>query len=81
MLFVIVSTALFFALLTFCALRVRINAPPHRAISRCAFAVCALWLCRLTLGAGVGVNALTILTAGALGVPGVALLQVIARMR
>ena len=73
-------TLLFFAALAFFCLRVRVHSPFHRALTR---GVCALWaliFCSLIPGIGIGVNALNTVIVGALGLPGLGLLAVLAGM-
>ena len=72
---------IFFAGLAFVCRNVRVGSRFHRGLSR---GVCALWallLFSLVPGVRVGVNALSVLCVGWLGLPGWGLLQVIAMMR
>ncbi|MBQ9301392.1 MAG: hypothetical protein IJ214_12875 [Clostridia bacterium] len=72
-------TALF--LLAAVCLRVRVGSRFHRGITRGVYAVWALMLLSLIPGFRAGVNTLTVACAGALGLPGIGLMQVIALMR
>ena len=60
--------------------RVRIGSPTHRALRRGAAALGLLAVCSLIPGFRVGINALSVACVGALGLPGLGLLQVIALM-
>ena len=69
--------AAFFAMLTLIALRVRVGSRFYRGMRR---AVCAAALAVSGLISPVGVNLLNLLCVSALGLPGLGLLHVIARM-
>lgn len=78
--FSILLILFFFAVLAFICVRVRIGSRFHRGLTR---AVCAIWaLAAFSLipGTGVGLNALNVACVSALGLPGLGLLAVLARM-
>ena len=76
----ILVAAAVFSLLALVCMRVRVGSRFHRGLTRGVCAVWALMLLSLIPGFRVGVNALTVLCAGALGLPGVGLLQAVAMM-
>ena len=73
-------TLIFFLLLAVICIRVRVGSPFHRGLTR---VVCALWAligCSLIPGIGIGVNAVNVACVSFLGVPGLGLLAVLARL-
>lgn len=60
--------------------RVRVGSPFHRALRRGVLALGLLTVFSLIPGIRVGVNGLTLLCVGTLGLPGLGLAQVIAAM-
>ncbi len=68
------------ALLAVVCPRVRVGSRFHRGLTRALCALSALALFSLVPGARVGVNALTAACVSALGLPGLAVLQVISMM-
>ena len=70
--------AAFFAMLTLIALRVRVGSRFYRGMRRAVCAAAALAVSGLI--SPVGVNLLNLLCVSALGLPGLGLLHVIARM-
>lgn len=77
----IFTTAIVFSLLALACPRVRVGSLFHRGLTRGVCAVWALMLLSLVPGFRVGLNALTVTCAGALGLPGIGLMQVVALMR
>lgn len=73
-------TMAFFVLLGAVAFRVRVGSAFHKGMKRCVYASLLLFFCSLLPGMQMGVNALAIAAVALLGVPGLALLQVIALM-
>lgn len=76
--YLIPATGMFFALLYTICMRVRADSLLYRLIARAAPAACMLLCYSLLPFAGVGVNAVTLYCVSALGLPGLALMQVIA---
>lgn len=70
--------AAFFAALTLIALRVRVGSRFYRGMQRAVCAAAALAVSGLI--SPVGVNLLNLLCVSALGLPGLGLLHVVARM-
>lgn len=73
-----IVTALFFAALTLCTLRVRIGSRAYRGMQRCLYAAGMLFVSGLV--SSIGVNALNLLCVSLLGAPGLGLLHVLARL-
>lgn len=73
-------TAAFFALLTAGCMRIRVGGKVYRALKKGTGALWALILLSALPGVTIGVNFLNTLALAALGIPGAALLQVIALM-
>lgn len=73
-------TAAFFALLTAGCLRIRVGGKVYRALQKGTGALWMLIALTLVPGVTIGVNLLSIAVLAMLGIPGAALLQVIALM-
>ena len=73
-------TLVFFLLLAVICIRVRVGSRFHRGLTRSLRALWTLIACALIPGLGIGVNAVNVACVSLLGLPGLGLLAVLARL-